>query len=253
MTTTVYLEIACFWTAACHSLRLIFSFQCLTNAAHGVRMAARIVDTPCNEMNTDHFLDVSKLHLFWKCWPLNKNMVIFILLQLPPLQTSISVSGDQSCGSWAWNNSSDHSWRRAETQRIWRYIVCDHLITGHLTCWKNSFTVSGLFISMFFVVDIHFYLFSFSLPCFLSLYLVGIYGVGRAAEHPPALAVLSHTPVGATQTIAWVGKGIVYDTGGLSIKGKVILFFIWRSDKNIRHCETPMCSAFILVSVICLH
>ncbi len=70
----------------------------------------------------------------------------------------------------------------------------------------------------------------------------GIYGVGKAAPHPPALAVLSHTPVvfytvqslfltkilvnflyfkGATKTIAWVGKGIVYDTGGLSIKGKV--------------------------------
>ncbi|KAI2663846.1 putative aminopeptidase NPEPL1 [Labeo rohita] len=48
----------------------------------------------------------------------------------------------------------------------------------------------------------------------------GIYGVGKAAQHPPALAVLSHTPSGATQTIAWVGKGIVYDTGGLSIKGK---------------------------------
>lgn len=59
----------------------------------------------------------------------------------------------------------------------------------------------------------------FFLPPFLSL--SGIYGVGKAAEHPPALAVLSHMPEGATQTIAWVGKGIVYDTGGLSIKGKV--------------------------------
>ena len=46
----------------------------------------------------------------------------------------------------------------------------------------------------------------------------GIYGVGKAAVHKPALAVLSHTPAGATETIAWVGKGIVYDTGGLSIK-----------------------------------
>lgn len=45
--------------------------------------------------------------------------------------------------------------------------------------------------------------------------------MGKAAVHPPALAVLSHTPDGATQTIAWVGKGIVYDTGGLSMKGKV--------------------------------
>ncbi|XP_078228143.1 putative aminopeptidase NPEPL1 isoform X2 [Callithrix jacchus] len=51
----------------------------------------------------------------------------------------------------------------------------------------------------------------------------GIYGVGKAALHPPALAVLSHTPDGATQTIAWVGKGIVYDTGGLSIKGKTTM------------------------------
>lgn len=55
----------------------------------------------------------------------------------------------------------------------------------------------------------------------LPVLSVGIYGVGKAAIHPPALAVLSHTPEGATQTIAWVGKGIVYDTGGLSIKGKV--------------------------------
>ena len=46
----------------------------------------------------------------------------------------------------------------------------------------------------------------------------GIYGVGQGALHPPALAVLSHYPRGATQNIAWVGKGIVYDTGGLSIK-----------------------------------
>uniref|UniRef100_A0A8C7VP43 Aminopeptidase like 1 n=1 Tax=Oncorhynchus mykiss TaxID=8022 RepID=A0A8C7VP43_ONCMY len=42
-----------------------------------------------------------------------------------------------------------------------------------------------------------------------------IYGVGKAVVNPPALAVLSHKPDGATQTIAWVGKGIVYDTGGL--------------------------------------
>jgi len=48
----------------------------------------------------------------------------------------------------------------------------------------------------------------------------GIYGVGQGALHPPALAVLSHYPRGATQNIAWVGKGIVYDTGGLSIKTK---------------------------------
>lgn len=52
----------------------------------------------------------------------------------------------------------------------------------------------------------------------------GIYGVGKAAAVAPALAVLSYAPEGATQTVAWVGKGIVYDTGGLSIKAKVRSF-----------------------------
>lgn len=32
--------------------------QCLASATEGVRLAARIVDTPCNEMNTDSFLEV---------------------------------------------------------------------------------------------------------------------------------------------------------------------------------------------------
>ncbi|KAL1115095.1 hypothetical protein AAG570_007126, partial [Ranatra chinensis] len=56
--------------------------------------------------------------------------------------------------------------------------------------------------------------------------LNGIYGVGRAAEVGPALAVLSTRPAAndaGGPVIAWVGKGIVYDTGGLSIKGKVMM------------------------------
>ena len=61
------------------------------------------------------------------------------------------------------------------------------------------------------------------IPSLLISLLVGIYGVGKAAVHAPALAILSHTPKGATKTIAWVGKGIVYDTGGLSIKDKVTM------------------------------
>ncbi|XP_026728599.1 probable aminopeptidase NPEPL1 isoform X2 [Trichoplusia ni] len=50
----------------------------------------------------------------------------------------------------------------------------------------------------------------------------GIYGVGRAAACPPALVALSHCPPGATDAVAWVGKGIVYDTGGLSIKASMV-------------------------------
>ena len=34
--------------------------QCLNHAARGIQMTARIVDTPCNEMHTDAFLDVSQ-------------------------------------------------------------------------------------------------------------------------------------------------------------------------------------------------
>ncbi|KAF7659636.1 hypothetical protein LDENG_00295000 [Lucifuga dentata] len=106
--------------------------ECLSNAADGVRLAARIVDTPCNEMNTDHFLD-----------------------EIKAVGTELGIT--------------------------------PVIIRGEELKQKG---------------------------------FGGIYGVGKAAEHLPALAVLSHTPDGATQTIAWVGKGIVYDTGGLSIKGK---------------------------------
>lgn len=49
----------------------------------------------------------------------------------------------------------------------------------------------------------------------------GIFGVGKAAANPPALVVLKYEPEGESdETIAWVGKGIVYDTGGLSMKTK---------------------------------
>lgn len=46
--------------------------------------------------------------------------------------------------------------------------------------------------------------------------------MGKAADHPPALAILSHVPMGSPsgKSVVWVGKGIVYDTGGLSIKTK---------------------------------
>ncbi len=57
----------------------------------------------------------------------------------------------------------------------------------------------------------------------------GLFGVGKASEHPPALVVLSYYPNDTDidsnsntntkpESICMVGKGIVYDTGGLSIK-----------------------------------
>lgn len=113
----------------------VATLECLANTVEGVRLAARIVDTPCNEMNTDHFIEEIKA-------------VANQLRIVPEI-----IRGEQ--------------------------------------LRERGFG--------------------------------GIYGVGKAAAHPPALVVLSHTPEGATQTIAWVGKGIVYDTGGLSIKGKTTM------------------------------
>jgi len=47
----------------------------------------------------------------------------------------------------------------------------------------------------------------------------GLWNVGKTAPNPPALVVLSHIPAGASgEPIVWVGKGVVYDTGGLSLK-----------------------------------
>ncbi|CAE7544035.1 NPEPL1, partial [Symbiodinium microadriaticum] len=53
--------------------------------------------------------------------------------------------------------------------------------------------------------------------------LRGLFGVGQAAVHPASLVHLSYVPAGcddSTQSVCLVGKGIVYDTGGLSIKTK---------------------------------
>ncbi|KAL8179552.1 UNVERIFIED_CONTAM: putative aminopeptidase npepl1 [Gekko kuhli] len=111
------------------------TLKCLESATEGVRLAARIVDTPCNEMNTDSFLE--------------------------------------------------------EIRKVGKDLGIVPTIFRDAELKEKGFG--------------------------------GIYGVGKAAVHPPALAVLSHTPEGATQTIAWVGKGIVYDTGGLSIKGKTTM------------------------------
>ncbi|KAF7284404.1 hypothetical protein GWI33_022190 [Rhynchophorus ferrugineus] len=111
------------------------TLKCLEYATYGIRLAARIVDTPCSEMTVDHFLE-----------------------EIKSVGRELNISP---------------------------VIICDHELE------KRGFG--------------------------------GIFGVGKAAKVPPALAVLSYTPEGATQTIAWVGKGIVYDTGGLSLKGKTAM------------------------------
>ncbi len=46
----------------------------------------------------------------------------------------------------------------------------------------------------------------------------GLIGVGQGSDAPPRLVKLSYDPKGATSHLALVGKGITFDSGGLSIK-----------------------------------
>ncbi len=48
--------------------------------------------------------------------------------------------------------------------------------------------------------------------------LRGLHAVGRTAMEPPRLVLLDYNPPEARETIALIGKGLVYDTGGLSLK-----------------------------------
>ena len=46
----------------------------------------------------------------------------------------------------------------------------------------------------------------------------GILGVGMGSDNPPRLVKLEYRPEGAAKHVALVGKGITYDSGGLTIK-----------------------------------
>ena len=46
----------------------------------------------------------------------------------------------------------------------------------------------------------------------------GILAVGLGSDAPPRLVMLSYTPKGATRSVALVGKGITFDTGGYAVK-----------------------------------
>jgi leucyl aminopeptidase len=46
----------------------------------------------------------------------------------------------------------------------------------------------------------------------------GILGVGQGSSEPPRLVELTYAPEEATRHVALVGKGITFDTGGISLK-----------------------------------
>ena len=49
--------------------------------------------------------------------------------------------------------------------------------------------------------------------------LGGVLGVNKGSTHPPRVVVLAYEPPNPRGTLALVGKGITFDTGGLSLKG----------------------------------
>ena len=46
----------------------------------------------------------------------------------------------------------------------------------------------------------------------------GIVGVGQGSVHPPRLVRLAYTHPDAARTVVFAGKGITFDSGGLSLK-----------------------------------
>lgn len=48
--------------------------------------------------------------------------------------------------------------------------------------------------------------------------MAGVIAVGQGSENPPSYVRLSYKSPGAKKTLAFVGKGVVFDSGGLSIK-----------------------------------
>ncbi len=70
----------------------------------------------------------------------------------------------------------------------------------------------------------------------------GILGVGIGSSRPPRLVRLRHTHAGATKHVALVGKGITFDTGGISIKPAA----------NMDHMTSDMSGAACVVATVCL-
>ncbi len=70
----------------------------------------------------------------------------------------------------------------------------------------------------------------------------GILGVGGGSSRPPRLVRLTHTPADPRARVALVGKGITFDTGGISIKPAA----------NMDHMTSDMAGAAAVVATAVL-
>ncbi len=68
----------------------------------------------------------------------------------------------------------------------------------------------------------------------------GILGVGQGSTRPPRLIRMEYRPRGATKHVALVGKGITFDTGGISLKPPA----------NMHHMKDDMSGAAAVISTI---
>jgi leucyl aminopeptidase len=68
----------------------------------------------------------------------------------------------------------------------------------------------------------------------------GILGVGQGSTRPPRLIRMEYRPKDATKHVALVGKGITFDTGGISLKPPA----------NMHHMKDDMSGAAAVISTI---
>jgi len=68
----------------------------------------------------------------------------------------------------------------------------------------------------------------------------GILGVGQGSDRPPRFVRLDYRPAGAARRVALVGKGITFDTGGLSLKPAASMVGM----------KDDMCGAAVVLAVL---
>ena len=68
----------------------------------------------------------------------------------------------------------------------------------------------------------------------------GIYGVGQGSVHPPRLVRIGYTHPDATKTVVFAGKGVTFDSGGLSLK----------PPRAMEHMKTDMSGAAVVLGVL---
>jgi leucyl aminopeptidase len=68
----------------------------------------------------------------------------------------------------------------------------------------------------------------------------GILAVGSGSVRPPRLVRVGYSPEGATTTVALVGKGITFDSGGLSIKPA----------QGMEHMTSDMSGAAVVIATV---